>query len=86
MQSSHSVFVPLCTLLSLGTRSARCRAAALRPPSREQQRWPMDHGGAISGTLAHSLRSYLAPMYRIAFPSLPRLPEIDLLPTLLVQD
>lgn len=46
----------------------------------------MDHGEAISGTLAHSLRSYLAPMYRIAFPSLPRLPEIDLLPTLLVQD
>jgi len=45
----------------------------------------MEYGGAISGTLAHSLRSYLAPMYRIALPSLRRLPETDLLSTLLVQ-
>lgn len=39
----------------------------------------MEHEGAISGTLAYSLRSYLAPTYRIAIPSLRRLPEIDLL-------
>jgi hypothetical protein len=45
----------------------------------------MEHGGAISGMLAHSLRSYLTPMYRIALPSLRRLPEIDLLSALPVR-